>query len=270
MPLGTQMEQDSDATAYASPRSADRMLRILEALAAAEDGLSLASLAKEIETPKSSVLNLMRALVQNGYVDHGEGFYRLGSGAFTLASAIVARRRWPGVALPILNRLAEASGETAMLSEIDRNQDDFVYVAKAESRQALRFAATVGDRRPLYATAGGLALLANMPLATVNAYLDRTRFLPLTEHTRTDRKAIEAALDDVRRDGYCVTTAGSTLGLSAVAAPVTGSGGLVAAVVLGVPTERFRARKDELIALTCKAAQEISGVMGRIGEARTL
>lgn len=264
------MEQDSDATAYASPRSADRMLRILECLAEAEDGRSLAALAKDIETPKSSVLNLMRALVQNGYVDHAEGVYRLGSGAFSLASAILARRRWPEVALPILNRLAEASGETAMLSEIAGNQDEFVYIAKAESRQALRFAATVGDRRPLYATAGGLALLANMPLATVNAYLDRTRFVPLTEHTRTDRAAIEAALNEVRRDGYCVTTAGSTLGLSAVAASVTGSGGLVAAVVLGVPTERFRARRAELIELTCQTAQEISGVMGRIGVTRAL
>lgn len=264
------MEQDSDATAYASPRSADRMLRILETLAQSDDGRTLAALSKDIDTPKSSVLNLMRALVQNGYVDHAEGYYRLGSGAYSLASAILARRRWPEVALPILERLAEASGETAMLSEIASTKDDFVYIAKAESRQALRFAATVGDRRPLYATAGGLALLANMPLAFVSAYLDRTPLVPLTSHTRTDRAEIETALDEVRRDGYCVTTAGSTLGLSAVAAPVSGSGGLVAAVVLGVPTERFRARSDELIAMTCRTAQEISGVMGRIGDTRAL
>lgn len=246
------------------------MLRILEVLAAAEEGRSLAALSKEIETPKSSVLNLMRALVQSGYVDHAEGLYRLGSGAFTLASSILARRRWPEVALPVLNRLADASGETAMLAEMAGNGDEFIYIAKAESRQALRFAATVGDRRPLYATAGGLALLANMPLRVVTDYLDRTKMVPLTEHTRIDRASVEAALADVRRDGYCVTHAGSTLGLSAVAAPISGSAGLVSAVVLGVPNARFEARQEELIELTRAAAREISGMMGRIGETRAL
>lgn len=264
------MVEDRDGSAYATPRSAERMLRILEALAASDDGRTLAALSKEIETPKSSVLNLMRALTQGGYVEHSEGYYRLGPSVFRLASAVLARRRFPEVALPILKRLADATGETAMISEMAQDGREFTYIAKAESRQSLRFAATVGDRRPLYSTAAGLVLLAHMPQAFVQKYLSDTKFEPLTPLTKVTRPAIEAALDDVRRRGYALTTGESTLGLTGIAAPITGSGGLLSAVVLGLPTERFKERSDEFVAATVKAAQDISAVMGQIGDTRSI
>lgn len=257
-------------TEYNTPRSADRMLRILEVLTEGDDGWTLAAICKEIETPKSSVLNLMRALVQNGYVDHRDGIYRLSGNSFALASAILSRRRYPEVAFPALQRLVEATGETAMISEIAAPGDEFVYIAKAESKQSLRFAATVGDRRPLYSTAGGLALLAAMPEAAVAAYLARTQFKPLTRLTKTTRPEIEAAIDEARTRGYAITIGESTMGLSAVAAPVIGNGGHLSAVVLGAPSERFENQRAAFVEATVSTAAEISAIMGRIGTTRAL
>ncbi|TKT74790.1 IclR family transcriptional regulator [Aquamicrobium sp. LC103] len=261
---------EKQATHHATPRSADRLLAILEMLAEDERGCTLAALSKRMGTPKSSVLNLMRALTQAGYVDHVEGVYRLGGRAFRLASAIVARRRFPEAALPILRRLAETTSETAMICEMAPGGDEFVYIAKAESTQALRFAATVGDRRPLYATAGGLVLLAYLPKRFVDDYLSRTTFSKLTPYTKTKRADIETMLQEVRERGYALTTAGSTLGLTGIAAPIFGTGGLVGGVVLGIPTERYQLHSQELIAETCAAARDISEVLGQISQTQSV
>jgi DNA-binding IclR family transcriptional regulator len=261
---------DKRAIQHATPRSADRLLAILEMLAEEERGCTLAALSKGIGTPKSSVLNLMRALSQGGYVDHADGIYRLGGRAFSLASAIVARRRFPEAALPTLRRLAETTSETAMICEMAPGGDEFVYIAKAESTQALRFAATVGDRRPLYATAGGLVLLAYLPKRFVDDYLGRTTFRKLTPYTKTERADIETLLQEVRERGYALTTAGSTLGLTGIAAPIFGSGGLVGGVVLGIPTERYQLHSQKLIAETVAAARDISQVLGQISQTQSV
>ena len=259
---------DKTAPQHATPRSADRLLAILEMLAEDERGCTLATLSKGIETPKSSVLNLMRALAQAGYVEHANGIYRLGSGSFRLASAIVARRRFPEAGLPVLRRLAEATAETAMICEMVPGGDEFAYIAKSESTQSLRFAATVGDRRPLYSTAGGLVLLAYLPKGYVNEYLNRTAFRKLTPKTTTNRKDIEAMLDEVRERGYALTTGASTLGLTGIAAPIFSSGGLIGGIVLGVPTERFELDRERLIAHTVAAGREVSEILGHVGHDR--
>ncbi|MDO9527434.1 MAG: IclR family transcriptional regulator [Gemmobacter sp.] len=264
------MVADSGQPEYATPRSADKMLHILEVLTVGNDGWTLSAICREIETPKSSVLNLMRALVQSGYVDHRDGLYKLSAKSFVLASAMLSRRTYPEAALPSLRRLVEATGETAKISEITTEGDEFVYIAKVESRHSLRFAATVGDRRPLHSTAAGLALLSAMPLAAVQSYLQRATFTPLTSLTKTRRIDVANAIDQARDRGLAITTGESTLGLSAVAAPVIGAGGHLSALVLGAPTERFDARSEEFIEKTVATAREISAMMGQIGDARAL
>jgi IclR family acetate operon transcriptional repressor len=257
-------------TRQASPRSADRLLTILEILAEEDEGMTLAAISRRIATPKSSVLNLMRALTQWGFADHADGIYRLGGRSFTLASAIVARRSFPEAALPALHRLAETTQETAMIFAVVPGGDELAYIAKAESSQALRFAATVGDRRPLYSTAGGLAILAYLPKRFVDDYLSRTKFLKLTEHTKTRRADIEAMLQEVRKRGYALTTGSSTLGLTAVAVPLFGSRGLMGGLVLGAPSERFKLNSKRLIAETVATARQISKIQGQISDTQSL
>jgi len=128
----------------------------------------------------------------------------------------------------------------------------------------------VGDRRPLYATAGGLILLAYLPKRFVDDYLSRTEFRKLTEYTKTERSEIEALLQEIRERGYALTIGASTLGLAGIAAPIFGSGGLVGGVVLGVPIERFKLNSERLIAETMAAAREISQVQGQISETQSL
>lgn len=245
-----------------TPRSADRMLRIMELLAQGGETMSLSTICREIETPKSSVLNLMRALVKNGYVDQVETGYKLSGRSFALAAAIQSRRRFPDVALPLLRGLTEVTGETALLAQIAPSGDEFVYIAKEESSHSLRFSTTVGHTRPLYCTASGLVLLSRMDPDAAEAYLARTRFVALTPHTRTSRREIKSAIAEARAQGYARTNGESSIGLSAIAAPIVGSGNHLSAVVIGGPSERMDLREAEFIARVIETAAEISEIMG--------
>src|SRR3546814_8855339 len=61
-----------------SVRSASRVLDLLELLAGAEDGLSLAEACERLGAPKSSTLMLLRTLAGRGYAVRGDGDrYRL-------------------------------------------------------------------------------------------------------------------------------------------------------------------------------------------------
>ena len=155
-----------------SPQSVARVIQILEALCASPAPLGLADLSRVLDTPKSSLAALLRGLAEVDMVVASEGAYRLGPGAFGLGSALTeARRRLQSSDLVRdgMRRVAERSGETVLFAVRDADGSSMTYVDVIESRNAVRFAVAIGDRRPLYCTAGGRALLAAAPEAELQA-----------------------------------------------------------------------------------------------------
>src|SRR3546814_1154495 len=65
------------------------------------------------------------------------------------------------------------------------------YVDLIESRNALRFTVAIGDRRPLYCTAGGRVLLASLPDVELRRYLRGLKKQALTAETETDKRSEE-------------------------------------------------------------------------------
>ena len=59
-------------------RALDRAFRLYEVLRAAQRGMTLAELSPALDTPKSSLLRLLRALVQRGHLRMEDGRYGLG------------------------------------------------------------------------------------------------------------------------------------------------------------------------------------------------
>src|SRR5688572_31982507 len=75
-------------------RAANRVVDILELLAASADGLALRDVSAQLEAPKSSLLPLLRALTARGYLAQGRaGGYRLGARALDLGGAGAPPRR---------------------------------------------------------------------------------------------------------------------------------------------------------------------------------
>src|SRR5690606_13398069 len=105
--------------------------------------------------------------------------YTLGRLAFELGVAAAPRHDLRTVAGPVLDRLASETGDTAFLNI--RSGYDSVCVDRREGSYPLKaLTVEIGARRPLCVSAGGAAILANLPVrearaafAASDAYLSR-------------------------------------------------------------------------------------------------
>ncbi|MEO5671559.1 MAG: helix-turn-helix domain-containing protein, partial [Ramlibacter sp.] len=138
-------------------KSAKRVLEILRFFAEAKEPASLARISSALNFPKSSCLALMETLVAEGYAYQTDGRYYL-TGRWQREADIVARHdRLALRCRPTLQRLSDDVGETVLLAQLAHDQ--VVYLDVIEADHVLRFTASVGQRKPLHASASGRALL---------------------------------------------------------------------------------------------------------------
>jgi IclR family acetate operon transcriptional repressor len=251
-------------------RATDRVIDILELAAASRDGLPLKALSLRVETPKSSLLPLLRTLSARGYLEQGRaGEYRLGPRALELAVRSRSGRDLAEVARPALEALMQRTGESAFLTTLAADAAAVVFIDVVESEQIIRYTVNVGQRSALHATANGKAILAVLPPAQRDEIL---RTLPLkryTDRTLTSLPALRASLDEGRTAGVCVSLDEIVRGASGIAAPVYDRDGRVAgACAVGGPTERMKPRLRQLAADVKAAARSISMLLGQPTEPR--
>lgn len=248
------------------PRSVARVLDLVARLAAAPEGVPLATLAAAMGAPKTSLLGLLRGLAAEGYAIQQEARWRLGSEAVGLARAILAAAGDGDLvtaARPSLEALASDVGETAMLAVLAPDRGAMVYADKVESRTALRFAATVGDARPIHCTASGRVMLAFLPPPWPAEFLRTARLTSHSPTSVTDRRALRRIVAETREKGFAVTLGEATEGVAGLAAPVFGARGeLVAAIVLAGPIARVEPRLALLARRVREAAAQISRRLG--------
>jgi len=252
-------------------RAANRVVDILELVAATRDGLALREVSAELEAPKSSLLPLLRALTARGYLEQGRaGEYRLGPKALELGTGSPAHRELPEVARPALVELMRRTGETVFLGALASDGRSVVYVDKVESEQIIRYAAGVGDRRPLHATSSGKAILAFLPEEQREEILRSLALARHTERTVTSLSALRASLGEIRRTGVCVSVDELVRGASGIAAPIMDRHGRVVGVcTIGGPTDRVRPQLRPLAIEVKATARAISALLGHRGhEAR--
>ncbi|MCP5401481.1 MAG: IclR family transcriptional regulator [Novosphingobium sp.] len=249
-----------------SPQSVTRVIRLLEALCASREPLSLADLSRALDTPKSSLAALLRGLAEEQFVVTSEGAWRLGPGAFGLGSALIeARRRFQSSDLvrDAMRRLADKCEETVLLAVRDHDGQSMTYVDVIESRNAVRFAVSAGDRRPLYATAGGRALLAAGPEDEVRRYLAGLEPERLTKRTETDKGKLAEAIAAARETGVAQTVDQTDEGVTGTAAVIRDATGAVTGVlIIAAPSSRSGHRLAELAELVREEAAAISRNLG--------
>jgi DNA-binding IclR family transcriptional regulator len=255
-----------EARRHNSPQSVTRVIRILEALCSSANPLSLADLSRTLGTPKSSMAALLRGLVVADFVLAVDGGYRLGPGAFGLGSALLeARRRLHSSELVRegMRRLAKRSGETVLFAVRDADAATMTYVEVIESHSAVRFAVSVGDRRPLYCTAGGRALLATDSEQDVRRYLARLKPRRLTDRTETDKRRLAAAIAAARRNGVAQTMDQAADGATGTAAAIRdATSATIGALIVAAPSSRSRDRIHKLARLVVEEAAAISRSLG--------
>jgi DNA-binding IclR family transcriptional regulator len=179
-----------------------------------------------------------------------------------------ARRRLqtPDLIRDGMRRLAELSRETVLFAVRDEDGMTMTYVDKIESRFAVRFTVALGDRRPLWCTASGRALLASEPDEAVQKYLERIKPQRLTAKTETDRRQLLKAIAGAREMGVAQTMDQYSDGVAGSASVVRDAGGhVLGAIMVAAPSARFQDQSADLARLVLDEAKALSRTLGYRG-----
>lgn len=203
----------SDGRGVRGVKSASRTVALLELLAArGEEPSRLDQLAEELGVPRSSMYQLLRTLVDCGWVrtDATGSLYGIGIRALLTGTSYLDGDRRIRAVRPYLDEASDALGETIHLARLDGG--DVVYLATRESHEYLRTISRVGRRVPAHAGALGKALLAERPDGELP--LPEDPLTALTENTHTTRAALLADLARVRERGYSVDRQETVTGIA--------------------------------------------------------
>jgi DNA-binding IclR family transcriptional regulator len=194
----------------------ERGLAVLEAFGHGKDVLSLAELAEVTGLYKSTILRLAASLLRRGYLHRlSDGRYRLGPSVFSLGRIYQRSFDLRETVVPVLDRLAARTGETASL--FIRDADSDVCLHRRESPRPVRDASvSEGDRFPMDGSACSMVL---------SAFSGQPG----------------PAYDDIRRQVLMLARPSKRLsGVAAFVCPVFGLGNkLVGALLLSGPESRF-------------------------------
>ncbi len=244
-------------------RAVDRALKVLILLAHTPTGMDATALARGAELHVSTVFRILQTLKLRNFVVEGPGsLYRIGPKAFEVGSSFLQSASLQSQGQAMVERLSEETGETASLGILD--SDEVLYLAIAHGQRELGIQSNVGTRHPLYCTALGKILMADLAWADAHDLLSRIERAQMTVNTIVDIDRLRKELRTVARQGYALDAEERTIGIGAVGAPVRDhSGRVVAAISAAGPAFRILGPHHEfLISQVRKLAAEFSAVLG--------
>lgn len=231
----------------------ERTLAILERLALDVNGVPLATLADELNIPRSAAHRLLLELTEHGYVRQSRerGDYMLTTKLVSLGLNYLKTSGIIDLCQPVLDRLAASSGELVRLGVVD--VDHLTWVAKAQgATYGLRYDPDMGIDARLSCTSSGLAWLATLSDDDALQVVAREGGLGKPEQYGPNAPATPTALlkvlAQVRKLGYSLTVETYSPGVTAVAVAVVPPGrGAVGVVTISGPLVRLT--EDKMRAL---------------------
>lgn len=197
----------------------DRALRVLEMLAAARKGLSVAEIARNLEVARSSAFYILRELERNGYVSRpeGRGRYHFTPKLFSLANSSLTGLSIHESARSLLQELVAQTRLTAHLGILV--QGEVVIVERVAPKGQKQLPTWVGKRLPVHCTGTGKALMAYQSHDTIQRLVS-IGLIRYNDNTIVSAAKFEEELARVRALGYALDDEEETIGLRCVGAPV--------------------------------------------------
>jgi DNA-binding IclR family transcriptional regulator len=202
----------------------DRALSILELLASQPAGLSLSLIADALDIPRSACHRVLVDLISRGYVRqaHAQGDYMMTTKLASLGLCFLSSVGLVDLAQPVLDGLAERTGELVRLALVDG--DRLTWVAKAQGvRKGLRYDPDMGMDAQLSCTSAGHAWMLTMSderaiaLVSAQGFGSPKDFGP---NAPTTIKALLGYLHAARVRGYAMIDEVFAPGMTAISAPV--------------------------------------------------
>jgi DNA-binding IclR family transcriptional regulator len=254
-------EQVSEASEV-SIQVIERMISLLDALAAYPDPVSLKELSRVTGLHPSTAHRILNDLVVKRFVDRAEaGSYRLGMRLLELGNIVKSRLDVREAALDFMRALHRKTQQTVNLSV--RQGDEIVYIDRSFSeRSGMQVVRAIGGRAPLHLTSTGKLFLSADDPKSVRAYATRTGLAGHNKNSITDLAKLERELSLVRARGFARDNEELELGVRCMAAGIyDDSGKLIAGLSISAPADRLQ---DEWVEDLVSTAGQISAVLGHV------
>jgi IclR family transcriptional regulator, acetate operon repressor len=241
-----------------------RVLGMFDQLSRSPEGMALGELSSALNTPKSSLLNLLRPLVLDGYLVNEGGRYRIGDAAYRYFAGIMLGWNFSRTVRPFMEELSARTGETVLLGVINHEAGVVTYVEIIDSPHSVRYQIAAGTTRPLYASAAGRLLLAYSDQDWLDRYLSK---LVITSRTAAPitKAWLRKTLQAIRREEVAWSIDHYLDGLASVVAPVLdGNRQCLASLSIAGPSQRFKSDLGNLIETVKEVAARASGLVGAV------
>lgn len=204
-------------------------LEVLQTFSRTRPHMTLSEIAARAGLPAATARRCLNTLEELGFVTRNGRQFLLRPRVLEIGAVYLESMDIQALTRTKLEEVALETGGSAALSVMSGT--GIVYVARASVRTFSRLEAHVGSRFPAHATSMGKVLLAGLTPERLEEFFATARLERFTENTITDRAALEACLDECRRNGYAASVDELAPGILAVAVPVhDGNGRVVAAL----------------------------------------
>ncbi|OLT30282.1 IclR family transcriptional regulator [Actinomadura sp. CNU-125] len=199
-----------------------RVVAVLTAFRADDDGLGAAELGRRSGLPKSTAHRIALDLAEAGLLERQGARVRLGLRLFEIGQRVPRQRVLRDAAVPYMSDLREATRQTVHLAVLEGAE--VVYVEILGSPGGPPLPSQVGGRLPAHVTGVGKAILAFSPPDVVRAVLD-AGLVRATGRSVTAPGLLARELDKIRDEGVAYDREESGNGIVCAASPVLGPDG---------------------------------------------
>lgn len=243
-----------------------RVAALLRAVAASEpEGARTSEIARNVGLARPTAHRLLTSLAEAGLADRDavSGRWLLGPELFFMGNAAKPRYDVAALAHPVVRRLAQLTGESAFFSA--RRGDETICLVREDGSFPIRsHVLHEGIRFPLGVASAGMAVLAFLPDAEVEAYVARTDLVADFGDGHTT-EALRSRLAETRAAGWAVNPGLLVEGSWGMGAAVFDAAGRPAwALSLTGIERRFSStRRKELGELLLREAHNLSMLLAR-------
>ncbi len=233
-------------------------LRVLRAFDGRTRQATLTEIAARTGLDRAAARRFLLTLAELGYVAREQRHFFLTARVLELSLPFLEGQSWIERALPAMERVAEATGESCSASVLQDHE--IVFVARIPTRRILSVRLNVGSRLPAFHTAMGRVQLGFLSQEELWRRLQRVELHPFTPYTTVDRRALIERIREDRAQGYALVDEELEAGLLAIAVPLLDRAGeAIAAINVSCQASRVSrmTAKERYLPRLQEAAAEI-------------
>ncbi len=219
-----------------SLQSLERGIAVIQVFSRERPALTLSEVARLTGITRATARRILLTLEEVGHVRSDGRLFSLTPRVLSLGWAYLSSLNLWEAAQPLMEELSARTNESCSAATLDL--PDVVYVARMPTRRIMTISLGVGSRLPAHCTSIGRVLLAGLPDADLDAFLQTADLQAYTDRTVTDRKKLRAVIDTVRAEGWAMVDEELEIGLRSISAPLRVDGTTIAAINLAAAAPR--------------------------------